>query len=111
MAAGPRGSGAFLPRSDRLGTFAKRICPDVVSHHRRPCDRIKCTWLVLGLALATWVGCSVQSPKHAATGEPDVASEPTVLTDAQKRRDAARAPRIGALLGASKNYGAVLSPD
>ena len=79
--------------------------------HRASPDPIKCTWLVLGLALATWVGCSMQGPKHAVAGEPDVASEPTVLTDAQKRRDAARGPRIAALLGASKNYGAVLSPD
>jgi Tol biopolymer transport system component len=65
----------------------------------------------LGLALAMWVGCSTQGPKHAVAGGPDIASEPTVLTDAQKSRDAARGPRIATLLGVSKNSGAVLSPD
>src|SRR5690348_10255186 len=100
-----------MPRSVGAGTFAKRCCPDVMSHHRASPDPIKSTCLAFWLAALAIGGCNTQGPKHAVAGAADVSSEPTVLTDAQKRRDAARSPRIAGLLGASKNFGAVLSPD
>jgi dipeptidyl aminopeptidase/acylaminoacyl peptidase len=47
----------------------------------------------------------------AVSAGADVDAEPTVLTDAQKRRDAALAPRVRAILDVHQNFGAVLSPD
>jgi dipeptidyl aminopeptidase/acylaminoacyl peptidase len=71
----------------------------------------KGTWFFLALALTTWIGCSSRPSTPVVAVEPDVSSEPTVLTNSQLGRDAARAPRIASLLGATQNYGAVLSPD
>lgn len=82
-----------------------------MNHRRASRDPSKWTWFALLLAPTTWMGCNTHGPKDAAGVQPDVSSEPTVLTDAQKRRDAARAPRIASLLAAVQNYGAVLSPD
>ncbi len=50
-------------------------------------------------------------PAPVSGADTSVDAAPTVLTDAQKRRDAALAPRVRAILDVHQNFGAVLSPD
>jgi dienelactone hydrolase len=81
-------------------------------------------WRPLALSSALLAACAARPPGPAAPagarGEPggrrnEGASagpaEPTVLSAEQRRRDAAEAPRIAALLDAYSNFGASLSPD
>jgi dipeptidyl aminopeptidase/acylaminoacyl peptidase len=58
-------------------------------------------------------GPTAPAPLSASVAAPaaPVDAAPTVLTDAQKRRDSAAAPRVEALLDAYENLGPVLSPD
>jgi dipeptidyl aminopeptidase/acylaminoacyl peptidase len=64
-------------------------------------------WRPLPLAFVLLAACATAPPPRA----PAPTTEPTALTDAQKRRDAASAARIEAVLAAYSNYAPILSPD
>src|SRR5262249_31904722 len=63
------------------------------------------------LLLAARIGSLMKTAaQQSLVGAPPVA-EPTVLTDAQKARDRALAPKVEAILGAFGNFDPMLAPD